>query len=137
MTDGDNNAGEIKPETASAMAGQQGIKIYTIGIGSEGDVPIQVKDNKTGKVIEGTLKSHFDEAMLQEISGLTGGDFFRAVTPGTLESVFETIDSLEQSEKKVSINVEHELLHRYFIMAGFLLIAAGFVIRKVVLGEVL
>lgn len=137
VTDGDNNAGEIQPLAAASMAAQMGIRIYTIGIGVEGEVPFEFKNPETGDIMSGFLNSRFNEDLLQELAEATEGSFFKAVSQGSLESVFRSIDSLESIEERVRIQVRTIPLYRLFIFAALLLILADVLFRKVFLREVL
>jgi len=135
LTDGDDNAGEIRPEMAAKLAGDQGIKIYSIGIGSEGEVPIELTDPDTGAVTRGTIMTHFDETQLRLLSDTTGGGYWRASSPGALETVFQAVDSLESVERRVTVRVTSRPLHRNLIILGALLVSTGYLIRKLILGE--
>ncbi len=137
ITDGENNAGEITPTAAAGITAELGIRIYAIGIGSEGEVPFELANPETGKVYRGTYRGDFDEELLQEISLSTGGRYYRAAGPGALETVFRTIDSLEVTERRVKVNTQTEPLYRAFISAGILAVLAYFLIRKAVMAEVL
>jgi len=137
ITDGDNNAGEIQPEAAAAMAAQMGIRLYTIGIGGEGKVPFQFTDPVSGKQMSGVLNSQFNEDLLQQLAETGGGSFFKASSPGTLESIFRSIDSMETIEESVRIQVRTEPLYRIFILLGLALIFLDLLIRKIFLREVL
>lgn len=137
ITDGDNNAGEIQPLAAASMASQMGIRIYTIGIGGEGDIPFEFKNPETGKIMSGVLNSRFNEELLQELAVTGEGRFFKASSPGSLESVFRSIDSLETVEERVRIQVRTIPLYRLFIFIALLLIMADLLFRKVFLREVL
>ncbi|MDC7234525.1 MAG: VWA domain-containing protein [Spirochaetales bacterium] len=137
ITDGDNNAGEIQPLAAASMAAQMGIRIYTIGIGNEGEIPFEFKNPVDGKILSGVLNSRFDEELLQELAEVTEGSFFKATSPGTLESVFRSIDSLEIIEERVRIQVKTIPLYRLFIFAALVLIMIDLLFRKIFLREVL
>ena len=137
LTDGENNSGEIQPETSASIARKLGIRIYTVGIGTTGEIAAEFTDPETGSVYSATLMSKFDEAMLQSIAAETGGRYFHAVSPGTLEAVFQTIDSLESVERLVKMQVVFEPLHYYFILAGFFLIMLEFTARKAFFREIL
>jgi len=137
LTDGENNSGEIQPETSASIARKLGIRIYTVGIGTTGEIAAEFTDPETGSVYSATLMSKFDEAMLRRIAAETGGRYFHAVSPGTLEAVFQTIDSLESVERLVKMQVVFEPLHYYFILAGFFLIMLEFTARKAFFREIL
>lgn len=137
ITDGDNNAGEIQPLAAASMAAQMGIRIYTIGIGAEGEIPFEFKNPETGKIMSGVLNSRFDEDLLTELAETADGSFFKASSPGTLESVFRSIDSLETIEERVRIQVRTIPLYRLFIFIALILVMTDLVFRKILLREVL
>lgn len=93
LTDGTNNAGDVPPATAAQIAKQKGIKVYTIGIGTNGT--IQVPDPYGFSTT--TIETKIDEAGLKEIADLTGGKFFRATDERMLKDVFDEIDTLEKT----------------------------------------
>lgn len=137
LTDGDNNAGEVQPEMAARISGEMGITIYCIGIGSSSDVQIDYLDPESGMRITGTASGVFNEKLLIQIAQATGGGYFRAMTPGVLQSIFLTIDTLEATEKKMKIQVSTKPFYRGFLLISFILLMANFLIRKVFLKEVL
>ncbi|HWZ22947.1 MAG TPA: VWA domain-containing protein, partial [Cytophagaceae bacterium] len=98
MSDGENTAGILDPATAAKLAYAYDIKIYTIGIGKEGDVSFG--RDSTGKMQ--TVKSHLDETLLRKIAELTKGDYFRATNSSTLNDIFLTINKLEKGKIKES-----------------------------------
>lgn len=93
LTDGTNNAGDVQPSTAAQIARQKGIKVYTIGVGTNGS--IQIKDPYGFSST--TLETKIDEQSLKEIASVTGGKYFRATDTGMLQRVFDEIDSLEKT----------------------------------------
>ncbi len=97
VTDGRNNSGQIGPETAAEAARALGIRVYTVGVGSEGEVPVPVSAGPLGDRIV-KMKVDLDEELLQEIASMTDGRYFRATDGEALEAVFETIDGLERTE---------------------------------------
>lgn len=137
VTDGENNAGEISPLSAARIASEMGVRIYTIGVGTRGEIPIELVDPSTENVIRGKIESHYDEELLKEISSITGGRFFTASSPGSLRSVFNDIDSLETIQQRVRINIKTEPVHREFTLLALGLLLASFFIRKVLFREVL
>jgi Ca-activated chloride channel family protein len=137
LTDGKNNTGEILPETAAEISDQLGIRIYAIGIGSESEVPIEFVNPKTGAVYRGTVESGFNEELLLQIAETSQGAYFRASDSGTLQFIFQSIDSIETTENRVRLVVHSESHHRIFILIGFILILSDYLIRKLLLREVL
>lgn len=101
LTDGSNNTGVVAPLTAAQVAQQYGIKIYTIGVGSNGSAPYPVAIDYAGNVQYQTLPVVIDEATLQRIAQATGAKYFRATSKGVLKSVFDEIDRLEKTHLDV------------------------------------
>jgi len=97
VTDGRNNRGQIGPKAAAEAAWALSVKVYTIGVGSEGEVPIPVDFGPMGKRYA-MQRVDLDEDLLREIAGTTGGRYFRALDAGELQGIFETIDGLEKTK---------------------------------------
>ena len=136
LTDGENNTGEIQPESAAAIAASLGIRIYVIGIGSQGEVTIELKDPETGTVTKGRWNSRFNEELLARIAESAGGRYFSAKSPGALASVFRTIDSIETGDKRSKTVIRVEPKYYVFILAGLCCILFEFLIRKGLYREV-
>jgi Ca-activated chloride channel family protein len=96
LTDGENNRGAIDPRTAAQAAAAFGIRIYAIGIGSEGMAPTPVGRGLFGLRYE-NRPVRIDEALLTEIAEGSGGRYFRALDGVALQRIFEQIDLLERS----------------------------------------
>jgi Ca-activated chloride channel family protein len=131
VTDGGNNAGEIDPDTATAVAKALGIRVYTVGVGtSEGpvEIPVPMKDPETGRVVERrvTVNVDVDEKLLQRIADATGGRFFRATDATGLAQTFAAIDKLEKSEIKTTTYTRWREVFPAAAMpaAGFLALSA-------------
>ena len=93
LTDGTNNAGEVPPSTAAQIAKQKGVRVYTIGIGTNGKINIPDPYGFSSTTIE----TKIDEESLREIAETTNGKYFRAKDEKVLKKVFEEIDKLEKS----------------------------------------
>lgn len=122
LTDGANNRGEITPIIAAKAAGELGIKIYTIGIGKEGNVPYPVEsiDPWTGKKVQRVqmVKSELDEQTLTNIAAETKGQFFRAHNPKKLEEIYDRIDELEKTEIKTKSYTTYSEHFFLWLLAG-------------------
>jgi Ca-activated chloride channel homolog len=101
LTDGANNAGEIAPETAAEAAKTLGIKVYTIGMGRTGQVPVPVDGLFGGKEIV-YRESDLDEGLLQNIAQTTGGQYFRATDTADLQRIYDHINQLEKSQIEIT-----------------------------------
>lgn len=93
LTDGTNNAGEVPPATAAQIAKQKGVRVYTIGVGTNGSIKVTDPYGFSSTTIE----TKIDEESLQNIAQTTDGKYFRAKDEKVLKRVFEEIDSLEKS----------------------------------------
>jgi Ca-activated chloride channel family protein len=100
VTDGVNNRGEIQPLDAAEIARTLGVKIYTVGIGSQGTARVPVQDPNYGKVYV-DMQVEIDEASLTRIAEMTGGLYYRATDKPSLDRIFEEIGRLEKTQLKV------------------------------------
>lgn len=98
MTDGVNNAGFIEPETASDIAKEYGIKVYTIGIGTNGNAEFPYAVTPDHKFLFKMMKVEIDVELLKRIAAKTGGRYFRATSNSKLESIYAAINKLETTE---------------------------------------
>ncbi|MBD3392294.1 MAG: VWA domain-containing protein [Chitinivibrionales bacterium] len=129
LTDGANNRGEIAPLAAADAAGELGMRIYTIGVGRQGEVPYPVDyiDRRTGKVVETKvqmIRSELDEQTLADIAAATDGRFFRAHNAEKLKEIYDRIDKLEKTEIKTTSYTSYSERFYPWLWAGFLLLLA-------------
>ena len=129
VTDGANNAGEIDPATATDLARAMDVRVYTIGVGRGGEVPMpmKVQDPFTGQITRRTMMTEVlvDEALLGRIARRTGGEFFRATDPASLRNIFDRIDRLEKSEIKLSSYRRYRELFFPVLLAAASLLTLG------------
>lgn len=97
LTDGSNNTGNVAPMTAADIARQMGIKVYTIGIGTNGTAPYP-QENMFGRIEYVNLPVVIDETTLRNIAETTGGKYFRATGNNVLAEIFAEIDKLETTK---------------------------------------
>jgi len=127
ITDGRNNAGEVHPLDALSIAVQEKIKIFTIGVGSYGNVPFPVIA-ENGKKTYRYEKADLDEALLQTIADRTGGKYFRASDPKSMQALFQQINQLVKSEPQtiethsIVSKAEKFVLPAAFVAFGFLIV---------------
>lgn len=109
LTDGENNRGSIDPRTAAQAAAAFGIRIYTIGVGSEGMAAVPVGRSLFGLRYE-NRPVKIDEALLTEIANSTGGRYFRAKDAEALQRIYDQIDTLERSivEQRAYVRYEEQ-----------------------------
>src|SRR5579862_4322233 len=112
LTDGENNRGAIDPRTAAKAAAVFGIKIYTIGVGTEGMAPVPVGRGLFGLRYE-NRPVEIDEALLQDVANLTSGKYFRARDAAALRRIYEQIDALERVPVQTKAYVRYTDLYRW------------------------
>ncbi len=122
MTDGVNNTGEIDPYTALELAKEFGIKVYTIGLGTNGYAPTPVGVRPDGSFQYQNAKVEIDEKLLKKIAGETGGKYFRATDNSKLDKIYKEIDKLEKTEIKETKYYNYKELYRPFVLAAVLFI---------------
>ena len=128
LTDGMNNRGEIAPLTAAEIARAQGIRVYTIGVGTRGMAPYPAVD-MFGNMTFVQQKVEIDEKMLEQIASLTGGRYFRATDNTKLKAIYDEINQLEKSRVEVSEHVTYHELFVPWVVAAILLLVAEFLLR--------
>ncbi|HEX6559480.1 MAG TPA: VWA domain-containing protein [Longimicrobiales bacterium] len=127
-TDGENNRGEIDPLTAARAAAAYGIKVYTIGIGSEGVARVPVARGPFG-VQYASLPVHIDEGLLTQIANMTGGKYFRAQTRQALENIYGQIDRLEKTKVHVRRYMNYTPWHLPFVLVAVALLVGEWLLR--------
>lgn len=136
LTDGVNNRGEIAPLTAAQIAKELGIKIYTIGVGTEGEAPFPVFDNN-GRVVQTVnMKVEIDEPMLRKIASETGGEYFRATDRQTLQAIYDRINEMEKSRVEIA---EYTTLHEEYLpylIAAIVLLVLEFITNRIILKRI-
>lgn len=123
LTDGVNNNGFIEPETASDIASQYGIKVYTIGIGTNGmaEFPYAIAPN--GQFLFQMMQVEIDEKLMRSIAKKTDGKYFRATSNSKLAEIYESINKLETTEIEELKFYDYDEKYRPFVwFAGLLLL---------------
>jgi Ca-activated chloride channel homolog len=124
LTDGVNNRGSIDPRTAARAAAAVGIRIYTIGVGTEGMAPVPVGRGLFGLRYE-MRPVEIDDALLTEVARLTGGRYFRARDAAALDRITREIDRLERVPVQTRTYVRFTELYRWPLMLAMLALVAG------------
>lgn len=127
LTDGENNGGQIPPLTAKELAKATGVKVYTIGVGTDGyaQTPMQTQ---TGEVVMQREKVNIDEKLLTQIADETGGRYFRAKDNESLKNIYSEIDKLEKS--KIEVTALRRYAEKFF---PFAIAALFFLLTEMVL----
>ena len=135
LTDGVNNRGEIAPMTAAEIAKAQGIRVYTIGVGTEGMAPYPAID-MFGNLTFVNQKVEIDEKVLKAISDMTGGRYFRATDKDKLKAVYDEINQLEKSKVEVTEHISYHELFLVWALAALGLLLAEFLLSNLVLKRI-
>lgn len=141
VTDGVNNAGSIDPLVAASLATKFGIKIYTVGVGSEGPVPLPVRRQNpfTGEIetVYQHIRGEIDERTLSAIAKSTGGEYFRATDAHTMSQVLERIDALEKTRLTAPRNDVVDELYTWPAAVGMAFLAFALLTGETFLQKVI
>ena len=132
MTDGVNNAGFIEPETASQIAKEYGIKVYTIGIGTNGNAMFPYAYAPNGGFLFRMMPVEIDVNLLQTIARNTGGKYFRANSNSKLESIYSEINKLETTEIQELKFYDYDEKYRLFVWIASILVLLEFGLRNTI-----
>ncbi len=132
MTDGVNNSGFIDPKIASELAVEYGIKVYTIGIGTNGNAPSPYSRNLDGSFNFRLMPVEIDEELMKQIAVDTGGEYFRATNNKKLEEIYAEIDKLEKTEIEQFefFNVEEK--YRDLVLLALILLGVEMLLKYTV-----
>ena len=134
LTDGVNNQGEIAPVTAAEIAKQFGIRIYTIGVGTNGTAPYPMQTYAGTQYVN--VPVEIDEKTLTEIAGTTNGNYFRATSNSKLKEVYQEIDKLEKTKLNVKEFSKREEEYQVFAWIAFFCILLELLLRNSVLKKI-
>ncbi len=140
LTDGDNNAGKIPPNTAAEALKALHIKLYAIGIGTNGIAPFPLMDPRSGRVVTDAIGNvlyqevpvSFNENGLKEVAKIADGKFFRATDTKSLEQIYNDIDKLEKSTVSVKKYQQYRDLFPLCLMGGCGLLVAQILLSQTI-----
>ena len=132
LTDGVNNAGFIEPETASQIAKEYGIKVYTIGIGTNGNAMFPYAYAPNGGFLFKMMPVEIDVNLLQTIARNTGGKYYRANSNSKLETIYKEINKLETTEIEELKFYDYDEKYRPFVWIAFGLVLIEIGLRNTV-----
>ena len=127
LTDGVNNKGTVDPRTAAQAAAAFGIKIYTIGVGTQGEAPVPTGQGPLGLRYE-TMPVQLDEPLMNEIAHTTGGRYFRATDAASLSNIFAEINRLEKTPVQHLVYYRYDEAYRWPLGIGLLALALELVL---------
>jgi Ca-activated chloride channel family protein len=122
LTDGENNRGAVDPRTAAKAAEALGVRVYTIGVGTEGEARIPTGRGLSGLRYE-VVPVRIDEVLLKEIADGTGGRYFRATDGEALSRIFGQIDELERTTQTQQVRAGGDEATRPLLIAGLVLLS--------------
>ena len=134
LTDGTNNRGDISPLTAAEIAKSLGIRIYTIGVGTNGMAPYPIPTAMGVQYMN--VPVEIDESTLTQIAGTANGNYFRATSNSKLEEGYEEIDKLEKTKLNVKEYSKREEEYQLFALIAFLCILAEVLLRNSILKKI-
>lgn len=134
LTDGSNNAGEIAPVTAAEIAKTFGIRVYTIGVGTNGEAPYPFQTPFGIKYQN--MKVDIDENTLKEIASTTGGQYFRATDNKSLKHIYEEIDQMEKTKISVQEYSKKQEEYKNWALLVFGLLLLEILLRNTVLRNI-
>jgi Ca-activated chloride channel family protein len=127
LTDGENNGGSIDPNTAREIAKSYGVRVYTVGMGTEGFAPVPVQTSSG--VIMQREKVSIDEKLLTQIANETGGKYYRATDNESLNSIYKEIDRLEKSKYEVTTFTHYTEKFFPFVLASLVFLILEWILR--------
>lgn len=134
LTDGSNNRGDISPLTAAEIAKAFGIRIYTVGVGTNGTAPYPIQVG--GSVQYVNVPVDIDEDVLTQIAGTTDGKYFRASSNTKLKEIYKEIDQLEKTKLNVKEYNKRQEEYKLFALLAFLMLLTEVVLRTTVLKRI-
>jgi Ca-activated chloride channel family protein len=129
LTDGENNAGYISPLQAAELAATLKVRVYTVGIGTEGIVMSPAQRAPDGSYFFAPSQMEFDTDLLKEIAQLTQGRFYRAYSERDLAGIYEEIDRLEKTKIEVRTIQRSTEVFYWFVGAALLLLLLEAILR--------
>jgi len=132
LTDGDNNAGSVDPLSAARAAAAMGVKIYTIGVGKDGQVPYPVDDPLFGRRYR-YLNTNLDEATLRQVAEVSQGRYFRAENAEALAAIYAEIDELEKTEISAVERIDYREASSLFLLPGALVLLLELLLSRTIL----
>lgn len=136
LTDGSNNAGDVAPRDAASVAKAMGVRLYTIGVGSQGEVDMQVGLDPFGNPVMQKVKADIDEDVLQAMAQLTGGRYFRATNKSKLADIFDEIDQMEKTKMSIREFSRKEEEYLIFALAAIAFLLLHIIIKNTILRNI-
>lgn len=130
LTDGVNNLGSLDPISAAEIAKAYGIKVYTVGVGTNGMANFPVAKDANGTIVFQPQKVEIDEKLMNEIATITNGKYFRATDNQKLEVIYEEIDRLEKSKITENKFMMFDEQFRSWLLIGLFLLVLEMIVSR-------
>ncbi len=130
LTDGVNNLGSLDPISAAEIAKAYGIKVYTVGVGTNGTANFPVSKDADGNIIFQPQKVEIDESLMQNIAQITNGKYFRATDNKKLEDIYNEIDQLEKSKITENRFMMFDEQFRPWLLIGLFFLALEMILSR-------
>lgn len=137
ITDGENNAGSIHPETAAALLGEIGVTLWVIGVGSTGMIPFSYVDPRTRMQRTGIFNSYFDIQAMENLALIAGGHWIYAPQAEAFAAAFSQLDQGEMIIRRTGFIRREEPLYAFFVVAAMILLCGVRLVRRQMLGALL
>lgn len=132
LTDGVNNSGTIDPRMAADIAKEYGIKVYTIGIGTNGMAPFPYAKAPNGKFLYQNMKVEIDEKLMKEIAKTTDGKYFRATSNAKLKEIYTEINKLEKTEVEEKKYFNYDEKYQPFVWLALILLFVEVLLKNTI-----
>lgn len=130
MTDGENNAGFLEPRTAAEIAKEYGIKVYTIGIGTNGMAETPYAYAPNGGFLYRMAEVKIDEKLMRDIAKITGGRYYRATSNSKLNEIYDEINKLEKTDVEELKYYNYDEKYRSLVLLAGILLLIEFILRR-------
>ena len=134
LTDGVNNTGQVAPVTAAEIAKTFGIRVYTIGVGTQGEAPYPIPT--AFGVQYQNIPVEIDEQILKQIASTTGGQYFRATDNASLKEIYSEIDQMEKTKISVQEFSKKQEEYKNWALLAFVLLLVEVLLRNTVLRNI-
>ncbi|MGI5174584.1 VWA domain-containing protein [Treponema sp. OMZ 840] len=135
LTDGENNAGPVHPNTAAALAKDKGIKLYAAGIGTKGSVPIEYTDPESGKVYSGYLDSDFNDFSLRSLAFAGGGNYYSVESLASLSAALQNISLKNAVQQSYVVKQKKESFYRHCTIFALICFCVAWILHRLYLKE--
>lgn len=136
LTDGSNNSGDVAPRDAASVAKAMNFRVYTIGVGSKGEIEQVVGYDPFGRPVTQKVKADIDEDVLQAMAQMTGGRYFRATNKSKLADIFDEIDQMEKTKMNIREFSRKEEEYLPFVLAALAFLLLHIIIKNTILRNI-